>query len=970
MRTTILRRLLLSVLTWLNIGVSPDARADRFNWESGTSGNFTDPNRWHGPDFPAHTRFPLAGDDASILRGPLTVTITGDQASNELVVDEPTLNIASSYTVASIFGLGAPFTVTGKGALNVTLWQLGALSIVDGAKANVSLLQPLGSSPPSELLVRTGAQVTSQTLDQSRGGLKVTVEGGGATWKHAATLPNMQLYLRANGRAELSATDGVFVDAEGGGAQLTASETFSGYGRIANGARIDCAEGFHPLAGGSTTIDGGTWAVQQTFINDGADLTIQNGGLLSAGDIRAGQFSSATRVNGPGSRITVANILKHTGGIQLLQGGSLTCDEAQLDFGFVYAEAGGTFNVAGDIFNNNGVNLINGGLLKAGSINLADMAGRGGSLNVKGAGSAAETTGGLAVGQRGTGSLTVANQGRVTSTLGGLGIFAGADGQATVSGAKSDWTINPVPGGGALLVGDAGLGVLALDSGGTVRVTAPSSVILGRAAGGDGTIRATGFASFADLRPASVIVGQRGQGAILLDAESELQAERLSIGQSGLDNRVTTTGQGTILSVFDEAIVGDGGRGTLLLQRGAHGVIRRLAIGRNSQADNRVSVEGPNTKLAGPGRIDVGELNGRGRLEMSDTAEARPGEGLSVGIYDGSNGTLLVDRTAFILTTEDAIIGGGASSQATATFRGGGSLAARDILIFAKPSGVTTVYAKDQHSYLEAIRQMQVGFVGRASGSTLLRASDGAFVSVGSTLTIGNSGKLDATGGRVKVGAVDDPPIGTVRVGPRGLLEGFGSIQGRIEVLAGGVVAPGSSPGTLTVEGDYAPQTGARLEIEISGTVAGVEHDVLHVTGVAALGGTLAIKFIDGFAPRAGQSYAFLKADGGINGAFANVEITGVAAGFSHQLVSTASGVLSLSAQSDGIAKSPPLLKIHRVGASVAVSWPATGGWVLESTVGLPGGWLAVTTAPVLQGERYIVSVPAVAPTALFRLRQ
>jgi len=449
-------------------------------------GLFNNPNSWHGPDYPAHTRFPGAGDDASISGAP-TVLITGEQATRELVTGSPTFNLTGTYSVSQLFGFGSPLTVQGGGTFNVTLWQMGAQSILEGVKANLTTLQPLGSSPPSELIVRNGAEVVSQSLDRSRGALRVRVEGDAATWKHMAPLPFVEIYLRGKGRAEAPATDGVFVDAEGSGAQLFTSGRFSGYGRIAGGARIDCAEGFH--SGQFTTLDGGTWSVLGTFINNGADMFIQNGGLLRMRDFQPGEFGSVTSVTGAGSRIEVAHLLNHIGSIQLRDGGVLASATAELSKGSVFAELGGAFNVSGDLFASSGVNFVNGGLLTAGSVFLADLAGRAGLLMVRGTGSQAQLAGGLAVGERGEGQLTIDREGRVSSRLGGLGIFAGSKGMGVVSGAGSEWRINPVVGGGALLIGDAGSGELAVSFGASLLVTAPAEVVLGRAAGGDGRLR-------------------------------------------------------------------------------------------------------------------------------------------------------------------------------------------------------------------------------------------------------------------------------------------------------------------------------------------------------------------------------------------------------------------------------------------------------------------------------------------------
>jgi hypothetical protein len=62
--------------------------------------------------------------------------------------------------------------------------------------------------------------------------------------------------------------------------------------------------------------------------------------------------------------------------------------------------------------------------------------------------------------------------------------------------------------------------------------------------------------------------------------------------------------------------------------------------------------------------------------------------------------------------------------------------------------------------------------------------------------------------------------------------------------------------GDATVGGNF-QQTGGVLRVEISGRNAG-EFDRLHVTGAAALGGTLEVEFSAGFAPVAGDAFEIL----------------------------------------------------------------------------------------------------------------
>jgi hypothetical protein len=78
---------------------------------------------------------------------------------------------------------------------------------------------------------------------------------------------------------------------------------------------------------------------------------------------------------------------------------------------------------------------------------------------------------------------------------------------------------------------------------------------------------------------------------------------------------------------------------------------------------------------------------------------------------------------------------------------------------------------------------------------------------------------------------------GVVSAEPGGIIDGTGRISAS-KVRNGGVIAPGLSPGTLTIEGDYEQLPSGRLEIEYSGLNPGA-FDVLHVTGLVTLGGRL-----------------------------------------------------------------------------------------------------------------------------------
>lgn len=92
-----------------------------------------------------------------------------------------------------------------------------------------------------------------------------------------------------------------------------------------------------------------------------------------------------------------------------------------------------------------------------------------------------------------------------------------------------------------------------------------------------------------------------------------------------------------------------------------------------------------------------------------------------------------------------------------------------------------------------------------------------------------------------------------------GVLGGTGEIQGDVN-NSGGAVAPGASAGELTVTGDYVQDAAGELAIEIGGYVAGGDHDLLTVSGEAALAGEVRVTFTGGFEPAVDDTFVVLTA--------------------------------------------------------------------------------------------------------------
>jgi autotransporter-associated beta strand protein len=87
----------------------------------------------------------------------------------------------------------------------------------------------------------------------------------------------------------------------------------------------------------------------------------------------------------------------------------------------------------------------------------------------------------------------------------------------------------------------------------------------------------------------------------------------------------------------------------------------------------------------------------------------------------------------------------------------------------------------------------------------------------------------------------------------------------------GGIFAPGPAQ-RLATTGDF-EQSGGVLEIEIGGTVRGVEYDALRVNGDFNPGGTLRLSLVNGFVPQPNQSFSILDWTGAMTGSFLDVEL-------------------------------------------------------------------------------------------------
>jgi hypothetical protein len=105
----------------------------------------------------------------------------------------------------------------------------------------------------------------------------------------------------------------------------------------------------------------------------------------------------------------------------------------------------------------------------------------------------------------------------------------------------------------------------------------------------------------------------------------------------------------------------------------------------------------------------------------------------------------------------------------------------------------------------------------------------------------------------------------------RGDVKGHGTIDVTASLfLNDGAVSPGSSPGILTVSGNYTQTVAGVLNIELAGPVAGTQYDQLIVSGTATLAGNLNLILLNGFVPGPNDGIQILSA-GSIVGDFGGI---------------------------------------------------------------------------------------------------
>ncbi len=209
---------------------------------------------------------------------------------------------------------------------------------------------------------------------------------------------------------------------------------------------------------------------------------------------------------------------------------------------------------------------------------------------------------------------------------------------------------------------------------------------------------------------------------------------------------------------------------------------------------------------------------------------------------------------------------------------------------------------------------------------------DGRNFSTAGTLT--NSGTLIVGTGSTLT--VNDTLSNT------GTVQGAGTIVG--DLTNSGTFSPGLSPGTLSVIGDYTQDSAGKLQLEINGTTAGT-YDVLAVSGVATLAGTLKVTLGNGVTLPGNATFDILTG-ASVSGTFATLDLPQFSGDGNMFTVEYKSNRVTLRSKCRLTVQSSPI-----TGISIPGTYPGITNYTLY-----PVGNASVTlTAPLTfySGGRY-----------------
>ncbi|WP_143890935.1 hypothetical protein [Desulfomicrobium baculatum] len=332
-------------------------------------------------------------------------------------------------------------------------------------------------------------------------------------------------------------------------------------------------------------------------------------------------------------------------------------------------------------------------------------------------------------------------------------------------------------------------------------------------------------------------------------------------------------------------IIGNGGQ--FLQSDGEHHVYKNMVVGSASAGSITLSDQ---AKLVVESDILLGLNGGEGSVSLDNTASLRVNGNMLLGMREpggseSGNGIVIQgsEQTSAeggpSVSAGSVILGNDATTTGAYTLHSG-TFTAGGVVVgqggsgtFRQTGGVAAIRGNLElgavfdsiGTYELSSGSLDVSGLEHIGGKGTATFTQTGGSNTAGSMTVGTGSNYSFQGGSLTV---------TDTINNYGLFQGAGEIN--VETFNNdGTLAPGNSPGTLSITGDFNQGSEGILAIELGGTQPSL-FDTLNIMGEANLAGTLLIESWDNFMPKAGDSFTILTAQN-LSGQFLiDSKITGI----------------------------------------------------------------------------------------------
>jgi T5SS/PEP-CTERM-associated repeat protein len=727
----------------------------------------------------------------------------------------PTASSVANVTISN----GGNLTLIGSRSSPATDNSIPGIQLSPGAGGTSTMTVTSGGSVriggDSGILIVGG----SNSVNSAGASATLNITGGGTV----SGIGSNGLTFFVIGRNEATGT----VNVSGAGSQLVVA----GVGGV-NTQGLDGAGGILDV-GRNQGFGGGTGTLNVT---DGGSVVVSdNGQAASTGGVRLrvgnGAGSTGTvLVSGAGSSIVVSS----TGGgtvvpsVRIGDGGG-TGQITISNGGSVSVLGGGQRNfIVGQGSGSSGtLNVTTGGQINASWFAVGNEGGSGvatisnATVNLDGfvdfaTGNGAALRVGRGVGS--TGVLNLQNGAAINIAnslpdsnviLGGTSVAPGGSGRINMSGGSTITFTGAASGAGLLVGNQSGTGTMSMTGNSIVDTGATGTVQVGSSAGSSGNLTIGGgskvFANTGGIGGGNDINAGGVGSVIVTGAGSQLNLAGdsgfLGVGRNGTGS-LTVANQGEVVATIINVGRAAGGVGTMSVNNGVINLSGQQTSGTQSGAGLSIG------NLGGTGSVTI--TNGS-LVTITNTGSA--GASLNVGgtpLSPLGSGTLTVsDSTINVIAAPgQAVARIGHDGSGTATLTGSTLNLGDGALIIAGQPGSTGTLTLSAGSVVNA------GYVG--VGATPTGLSPGTYT----PQNPGGSGTLVLNNSTVNASTFEIGALG-VLTGNNGVLNVVG------DVIVGGTISPGESPGRLRINCNLISLDGSKLILEVQSNGSGYDIDQL-----------------------------------------------------------------------------------------------------------------------------------------------